>query len=689
MNGSHDGPQPAATGAWTDREQATLAEVAEAFVRGDALRRSRLGIEALDRAADPAQVRQLRLVLRLFESRLANLVLTGRPTRFSARAPADRERYLLSWAHSRLPLRRSAFQAFRKLFTFLAYADPGVGAPNPRLAAMGYRPDDPPSPGTTAPIRPSRPPFETGPADVPMRLEADVVVVGAGAAGGVVAADLAGAGRGVVVLEAGPFVDETTMPRDELDAFGRIYLNHGLLTTWDGSVTMLAGTAVGGGTLVNWMTCLAAPDWILDEWQRDHGVDGLTGAEWAADARAVEAELGVTETADPPPKDAAILRGAAALGWEAAPTWRNATDCRECGSCPFGCRQGTKRSGIRGHLADAAAAGAVILPRVRVTRVLLEGGRAVGVEGNALWTDPATGEPEGGAPGQPPRIRHLVVRARSVVLAAGALRTPAILAGSGLDHPAIGRNLRLHPVPIIAGLFADPIDMWRGPMQGARSLEFAQAAPGRSGYVIESAPGHPGLLALALPWEGTDAHADIMLGARRLAPLVAVTRDGGSGTVRLVRSGRVRVDYRLDDEGVRTLRHALVSMARLSRAAGANRIVAVGTPPVWYGQGGFLPGHEAAGFAWFEKALGSFDLRPNRGGVFSAHQMGTARMGADAALHACDPRGRVRVASRPGALVDGLYVADGSLFPTGLGVNPMVTIMTLARRVARTVAGEA
>jgi choline dehydrogenase-like flavoprotein len=179
-----------------------------------------------------------------------------------------------------------------------------------------------------------------------------------------------------------------------------------------------------------------------------------------------------------------------------------------------------------------------------------------------------------------------------------------------------------------------------------------------------------------------------MLGARRIAPLIAVTRDGGSGTVRLVRSGRVRIDYRLDDDGVRTLRHALVSMARLSRAAGANEIVAVGTPPVWHGRGGFVPGHEAAGFAWFEKALHSFDFRPNRGGVFSAHQMGTARMGADAELHACDPRGRVRAASRQGAVVGGLYVADGSLFPTGLGTNPMVTIMTLARRVARTVAAE-
>ena len=121
-----------------------------------------------------------------------------------------------------------------------------------------------------------------------MEMEADAVVVGSGAGGGVVAAELARAGRSVVVLEAGPLVDEASMPTDELDAYDRLYLNHGLLSTWDGSVTMLAGAAVGGGTLVNWMTCLPAPTWVRDDWARDHGIEGLTGETWDADLRAIE-----------------------------------------------------------------------------------------------------------------------------------------------------------------------------------------------------------------------------------------------------------------------------------------------------------------------------------------------------------------------------------------------------------------
>ncbi len=662
----------------------TLAQLAETFVRGGSGRRADLAAEALVRAADPAQVRQLRLVLRLFQSRLVNLLLTRRATAFRDLSPRDRERYLLGWAHSRLALRRSAFQAFAGLMTFLAYADPGSReAPNPLHAAIGYRPEHPPVSADRTTVRP----LSVDAGDGPVTLEADVVVVGSGAGGGVVAAELTRAGRSVVVVEAGPFVDEATMPPDELDAYRRVYLNHGLLTTWDGSITMLAGTAVGGGTVVNWMTSIAAPHDVRAEWARRHGIDGIDGPEFDADAVAIEKDLGVSRSTVIPPKDQVILRGAGILGWEAAPTRRNARDCGDCGSCPFGCTRGAKQSGIRVHLAAAHAGGARIVERARVTRILREGGRAVGVEANLLRVDPTTGVPVAGPDGDPlkPATRQLVVRAPQVVVAAGALRTPAILIESGLDHPAIGRHLRLHPVPVVAGIFDEPIDMWLGTMQAARSLQFATPEKGRNGYAIESAPGHPGLIALALPWEGTDAHADLLRTIRRVAPLIAITRDGGEGRVRPTKAGRVRVDYRLDATGIATMRHALVSMAEMARAAGARQVVALGTPPQWHGRGGFAAGQEERRFVVFQDALRAFDFGPNRGSVFSAHQMGTVRMGG-AIDDPADPHGRVR--TKGGAIVPGLYVADGSLFPTGLGVNPMITVMALARRVARTVAAE-
>ena len=296
--------------AWSRRDLAVLAVLAETFVPGDAEHRARLTSEALLASADPAQVRQLRLVLRLMDSAATNLLLAGRPRSFTSMPALDRERYLLGWATARLGMRRSAFAAFRKLLTFLAYADPGVDAPNPRLARIGYRPDDPPVTTDPAVFRPITFPASHGArgASEPITMDADAVVVGAGAGAGVIAAALAAAGRSVVVVESGPFVDETTMPRDELGAFDRLYLNHGLLTTWDGSVTMLAGTGVGGGTLVNWMTCIPATASVRHEWERDHGIEDLTGSIWTADVAQIEAELGVAETADIPPKDAVIVR---------------------------------------------------------------------------------------------------------------------------------------------------------------------------------------------------------------------------------------------------------------------------------------------------------------------------------------------------------------------------------------------
>ncbi len=665
---------------WTERELATLAELAETFVRGDARRRARLVAEAIERAADPAQVRQFHRLLGLMESRRANLLLARRPTPFTSMSPHSRERYLLSWSTSPIASRRTAFNTLRRLMTFLAYADPGADASgNPRHAVIGYEPERPPVTSERTPIRPYPLPFGGVVGDEAILLEADVVVVGSGAGGGVVAAELAEAGRSVVVLEAGPFVDEASMPRDELDAFSRLYLNHGLLATWDASLMMLAGSGVGGGTLVNWMTSIEAPVSVRDEWAADHGIDQIADGEaWSDDIATLEAELSIAPAPRLPPKDLVIVNGAERLGWEAGPVSRNSTGCDDCGSCPFGCPRGAKQSGIRAHLARAFVAGARIVPQVRVTRVLIERGRALGVEGRARLPG---SESE-------PVIRRLVVRAPQVVLAAGALRSPAILQASAVRHHAIGEHLRLHPAPVVAGKMAMPIDMWHGPMQAARSLQFIDGAKDHNGYAIESAPGHPGLIALAMPWDGTEAHAATMHELRYLAPLVAVTRDGGEGRVSLTKAGRVRVDYRLDNAGARTLRHAALRMARLVRAAGAGEVVVAATPAVR-----FHPVHgsaqaDDAAFGRFEDRVRAMHFGSNRGSVFSAHQMGTVRMGAAPRDHPCDPHGRVRSRGRRGRIIAGLYVADASLFPTALGVNPMLTVMALARRVARAVLAE-
>ena len=156
----------------------------------------------------------------------------------------------------------------------------------------------------------------------------------------------------------------------------------------------------------------------------------------------------------------------------------------------------------------------------------------------------------------------------------------------------------------------------------------------------------------------------------------------------LTKAGRVRVDYWVDEVGVATLRHAAIRMARLARAAGAGEIVVAATPGIRFEPVRASPEIDAAAYARFEDRVARMDFRPNRGSVFSAHQMGTVRMGASPRDHPCDPNGRVRARGRRDRLVGGLYVADSSLFPTALGVNPMLTVMALARRVARSVLAE-
>jgi len=646
---------------------ATLAALAETFVRGTATRRASLAAAAID-TLDPAQARQLRLVLRLLESPVAGLALGAGPIAFRDMDMPARERYLRGWAGSRLALRRSGFQAFKKLLCFLAYADPGDGVRNPLWQAIRYEPPVEPLTAEPTPIRPHRLPD----GDRPLQLTADVVVVGSGAGGGVLAAELARAGRSVVVLEAGPFVPESEMPTDELAAYDRMYLDHGLTSTWDGAISILAGSVVGGGTTVNWMTSIPVQPPVRAEWARDHGVDGVDGAELEADLAVLERELGLQGPPNVPPKDAAILRGAATLGWEAGETRRNGVGCGDCGSCPFGCRRGAKQGGLRVHLAEAWRCGARIVPDATVQRVIL---------------DPSESAPATGVEATLGDRRSLRVVAQQTVLAAGALRTPLILERSGLQHPAIGHHLRLHPVAVVGAFLPGPVAMWSGTTQAARSLEFLDPRePGGSGFVVESAPAHPGLIGLAFPWQSADDFAETMRRIDHVAPLIAISRDLGSGRVRSRRAGGARIDYRLAATEVATLRRGLVELARLGRAAGAEQLVALGTPAAWFG-GNPAGRREDAGFEAYLARLAAFDFAPNRAMVFSAHQMGSARMGSAPADHACDERGRVW--TERGRVIRGLYVGDASLFPTAIGVNPMITVMLLARRVARTVLAEA
>ncbi|HEY8168577.1 MAG TPA: GMC family oxidoreductase N-terminal domain-containing protein [Candidatus Limnocylindrales bacterium] len=677
-------PDAPAPSGWSTAELAALGRMLRGFVDGDPDRMARLGAAALEELAEPFDLWQLKLALRVVDVPVANVLLGAGAVRFRELDEAASDHYLLGWGTSRIPLRRTTFQALKRLALFLAYADPGPGpSPNPLWSTMGYAPTWAPPTPEPSPVRPLAVERSPGPGG-PLELDADVVVVGSGAGGGLVAARLAAAGRSVLVVEAGSAWPEAIMPTDELTGFKHMFLDRGLTGTSDLSVAIVAGATLGGGMTVNWTTSIDPPAAVRAMWAGDHGLEGFDGTEADDDLARLRAELAIAPATVLATKDRLLIEGCHALGYEAAPNERNTTGCDACGGCTFGCRAGNKRAGRRGHLGQAAEHGARFLVAAPVDRLMIEGGCAAGVEGRLLDVD-VEGMPSGVE-------RPYRVHADQVVIAAGALRTPLVLLRSLAAHRWTGHGLRLHPVPALAGVMPERVDMWAGPLQSARSLEFLAGGPPASDYpgpahgpfVVESAPPHPGLAGSAFPWTGRLDSARFMAGLGHVAPLISLVADRGSGRVSLSRTGRARIDYRLSPADANTAHRALVEMARIARAAGATSIVAVGTPAAWFGRHGRTGEHA---FLAYLEHLAERSFAPNRTGLFSAHQMGTARAGSDAVTSVCDPWGRVRADAR-GAIVPGLYVSDSSLFPTAIAVNPQLTIMALAERVARTVIAE-
>jgi choline dehydrogenase-like flavoprotein len=473
-------------------------------------------------------------------------------------------------------------------------------------------------------------------------VRADVCVIGSGAGGAVVAKELAEAGMRVVLLEEGEHITAdafTARPRDMLPRLYRDAAQHATLGR--PPILLPLGRAVGGTTLVNSGTCFRTPDAVLERWRREFGLHDLTPEALAPHFERVERELNV----QPVPSELAganahvARRGAERLGWSGDFVSRNVRGCVGSGVCPYGCPANAKQHVGVTYVPKAHAAGATTYTGVRARRIERRDRRATGV-------DAAT---SGGG-----RLR---VRCDTVVVAAGAIHTPALLARNGLggDSGQLGRNLSLHPATAVWAVMDEVVDMARGVPQSYFVDEFAT-----DGIMLEGIAGPPDYVAMGLPATG-ERHRELMDGYRSMAQFGLMVHDDSRGRVHSL-GGHPVVCYDISDADTARVKRGLEHLAELFWAAGARSVLLPIARLQELHDGDSAP-------------LRELNLRPEDLELMAFHPLGSARMDARPSHGVLDGDGRVHG-------TEGVYVCDGSAIPSSLGVNPQITIMTLATRLA-------
>ena len=473
-------------------------------------------------------------------------------------------------------------------------------------------------------------------------LQVDVCVIGSGAGGAPVAKELAEGGMTVALLEEGEhhLTEEFTARPREMTT--QLYRDAGQLATLGNvPIVLPLGRAVGGSSLINSATCFRTPAAVLEMWGRRFGLDQLGAAELDPYFRRVERELHVAQV---PPDIAGrnalvVKRGADRLGWRGDFIYRNAMGCVGSGVCNFGCPTAAKQHVGATYLPRAWAAGAVTWSGCRAERIELERGRARAVVARTA----------GGG--------ELRVECQIVVVACGAIHTPLFLRrqGLGLASGELGRNLAVHPATGVRALFDEEIDMSRGVPQSYFIDEFAD-----EGIMFEGAAGPPDYAAMSFPFS-RDRHRELMLRYLNMSQFGLMVSDTSRGFVR-ERAGRVEIRYDLNEEDTQTFRRGVELLCELYWAAGAREVY----PPVE--QVGVLRDGEM-------EPLRRLELRPQNLALMAFHPLGTARADARPAHGVVD--GDLAVWG-----CEGVYVADASVVPSSIGVNPQITIMALATRLA-------
>ncbi|HKT22604.1 MAG TPA: GMC family oxidoreductase, partial [Nitrososphaerales archaeon] len=459
-----------------------------------------------------------------------------------------------------------------------------------------------------------------------------------------------------------------TFQQNEMRMMQKLFQQSGTAATSDLSFVLLAGRGAGGGTTVNWNTCLKPPARVLAEWEAEYGVAGVTGPEFASYLEDAWRAIGVNESESQRNGNNSVLwDGCRALGYAEGADYhtisRNAVGCRErCDFCTYGCIYSAKQSTALTYLPRAQKKGARFVFDARVEHVVIEGGKAKGVVARV----------ESGGKG-----RRLEVKAKAVVVACGGIETPALLLRSGVKDKNVGAYLRLDPTVAVGGIFDRPIDPWKGPPQTVAVWKFIDLDGTYHGFWVEAAPAHPGLFALSIPWVNGRQHKDFMLNYyRRSSASIVLLRERSSGRVTLDRDGFAKVSYDLERADRETIVRGMEETAKILAAAGAQGVWTTHNSQVFAGDG--TKRLTDGDLDSFGAALRREGVAYNRMMLYSAHLMGSCRMSADPSRGPTSPTGELHA-------VKNLFVGDACVFPTTPAVNPMISIMAMSRRTAESI----
>lgn len=496
-----------------------------------------------------------------------------------------------------------------------------------------------------------------------MVIKCDVVVVGSGSGGGVVAGVLAKSGYKVVVLEKGNYRARSNLSLLEGPSMEEMYLGKGLLATSNMEAVILAGSTVGGGSAINWSASIKTPQHVRNEWSKCYELELFESKLYEEAMDIVCERMGVqSQVKDEGFNNMVLRKGCEKLGYPIENIPRNSPPDHYCGWCCFGCKDGTKKGTSETWLVDLLESGnGVILPGCEAVEVMHDQKRGRDrsmAKGVVFEFENGYGLKE-----------FCLVESKLTIVSCGAMCTPQLLKRSGLKNPNIGKNLHIHPVAMSWGHF--PSKSWpeiekksyKGGIMTAMSTVVADFKGSGYGAVIQTPALHPGMFSTLMPWVSGSDFKTRMSKFSRTGHVFALARDKGSGEI----SSKTSITYKLDITDENNLKKGIEKSLRILAAAGAEEI---GT----HNNKGRTLNVKKASYHEFENFVreeSSRELADLSMPICSAHQMGSCRMGIEAKGSVVNPMGETWE-------VEGLYIADSSVFPTALGVNPMVTVQAIA-----------